>query len=161
MKRDIGAPLLLAAFGLLLFAVVRWATLEPAPVVGAAQLPDPAELESSRRYLGSVGELPPWLDETGLVLSAPRSGAPNAWDPPPPPPPRRGVREGRGRPRHAVTAILIRSGGRVAVVDDRTVVAGDQLASGARVLRIEPDHVILQEPDGTRTVARLRTEGEE
>jgi hypothetical protein len=159
--RDVSAPLLLAAFGLLLFAVVRWAMLEPPSVPGAAQLPDPAELDSSRRYLRSVGELPLWLDETGLVLSAPRSDVPNAWHfrpaplPPPPLPGERGPR------RHAVTAILIHSGTRMAVIDDRGVLPGDRLAGGTRVVRIESDHVVLQEPDGTRTVARLRTEGDD
>ncbi len=59
-----------------------------------------------------------------------------------------------------VSAILITGARRLAIVDDRVVRPGDELAGGVRVAEIQRDAVVLVARDGTRRVLRIeRGEG--
>lgn len=62
---------------------------------------------------------------------------------------------GPGRPRWVVSAILLTDARRMAVVNDSVVVVGSGLPGGARVVEIQSDRVVLQEPGGVRRVISL------
>ena len=82
-----------------------------------------------------------------------------AIDEPPPTAPRRDAPapapQPPERPPRKLTAILIAGTQRVAIIDEREVRPGDELPGGVEVVAIESDHVVLREPNGTRTLLRL------
>jgi len=62
-------------------------------------------------------------------------------------------------PPWVVSAILISPSDRMAVVNDSLVKAGDRLPGGARVVEVEPNHVVLADAQQVRHILRLREPG--
>lgn len=90
---------------------------------------EPADLLSANEYFGPSGAPEP--DNGGAAT--PRAG----------------------RPRWIVSAILLTDARRMAVLNDSVVVVGSVAAGGGRVVAIESNHVVLQEPGGARRIVPL------
>ena len=106
----------------------------------------PPQLESLAPYLKPIAPTPPTPLVEPFVI-------PRYEDDEPPPTP-----TGTGspaKPGWTVSAILISDVRRVAVVNEELVTIGSRTAGGARIVAIEPDHVVLTEPGGARRVVRV------
>ncbi|OGS36036.1 MAG: hypothetical protein A2293_05875 [Elusimicrobia bacterium RIFOXYB2_FULL_49_7] len=86
-----------------------------------------------------VGGEPEWLSEP-VPVSAPPVPAP----PPIAPPPSEG--------RHLLQAIMIGPEGKSAQILTKTVVEGDVLKKIGKVIKIEPDFVVIEGPNGKRVL---------
>lgn len=98
--------------------------------------PSPAPASPIAAYAAGVSdpfrkvarwEMPRYLSESGVAM-----------------PPRAGVS------RWIVSTIMITESRRVAVINGAVVSPGSLLTGGARVLAIEPDHVVIAEAGGAR-----------
>lgn len=92
----------------------------------------------------------------GLLILAPAVQGEPVDDPMRPP-----VRESRAtgsadpHPGWSLTSVLIADDRRLAIINDRVLREGESVA-GARVVRIEADHVLIRHSDGERRLS-LRT----
>lgn len=144
---------LLAVSSILAVTWVR--ALWPRPSAWAStRWPHPEELDSLGRYLAPADPAPE-VDDYASYLPA-NIPAANA-DPPPagaepalPPAPSARLEPGTWR----LGAILLSDAHRLAVIDDRVTRPGDRLEHGARLVAVEEDHVIIEEPNGVRHTLR-------
>lgn len=122
--------------------------------IPSASLPTPQELDSLRGYV--VRTTPPAPAPSPSVPAYAVGGSDpfakvDRWETP------RYVADGgigtparTLPPRWIVSTIMITESRRVAVVNGSLVSPGTLLPGGARVLSIEPDHVVIAEPSGAR-----------
>lgn len=137
-------PLLLAITAIMIAGVARMSTNAAAAQLKAHQTATP-QLESLAPYLKPIAPAPP----APLV----EPFAPPSYDDDPP---IQAVNTGSpAKPGWTVSAILISDVRRVAVVNEELVTIGSRTAGGARIVAIEPDHVVLTEPGGARRVVRV------
>ena len=136
--------------GVLLAGAIAVANTPSAPELSSPPL-GAAELASLSVYL-LPAEPAPLLDQYGAFLPALEPLAPAA-----------SADEGIGAstlpeqalPRN-VSAIVAGGPKPLAIIDDATVSAGTLLPGGARVVSIQPDHVLVREADGTLRTLRLK-----
>lgn len=136
----------LAIAAIIIAGVARMYTNAAAAQLRAHQTATPAQLESLALYLKPIPPgapaplvepfLPPTYEDDEPA------GAPDGTVSPP-------------KPGWTVSAILISDVRRVAVVNEELVTIGSRTAGGARIVAIEPDHVVLTEPGGARRVVRV------
>jgi hypothetical protein len=136
----------LAVAAILIAGVARLFTNAAAAELQAHRTASPPQLESLALYLKPIAPSPPAPLVEPFV--APRYDADEPTRPPsgtvPP-----------AKPGWTVSAILISDVRRVAVVNEELVTIGSRTTSGARIVAIEPDHVVLTEPGGARRVVRV------
>ena len=140
-------PLGLAIAAIVIATVARLFTNAAAAELKAQQATAPAELESLAVYLKPIAPAPP----APLV----EPFVPTRYDDDPVD---MANRAGPPKPGWTVSAILISDVRRVAVVNEELVTIGSRTAGGARIVAIEPDHVVLTEPGGGRRVVRVAAE---
>jgi hypothetical protein len=133
----------LAAAAVLIALVARFTTNAAAAQLQAYQMTAPPQLESLAPYLQPVAPAPPAPLVEPFV-------PPRYEDEPPAP-----SIAGTATPGWTVSAILISDVRRVAVVNEELVTIGSRTASGARIVAIERDHVVLTERGGARRVVRV------
>lgn len=63
------------------------------------------------------------------------------------------------RPQWTLSAIMIAGDRRIAILNDRMVRPGDRLEDGARVERVESDHIVIITPGGERRRLELERQG--
>jgi len=110
----------------------------------------PVQLESLAPLLGAVAptepvqlvepyvQTPQWEDRAGEATGRiPRNSPATGW---------------------TISAILISDSRRIAVINEQLVTVGSTLAGGARLVAIESDHVVLDEPGRGRRVVRIATD---
>lgn len=128
-----------AAVGALLVALAVAAWTDRTPAVAEAPWPSAAELDSLTAYLAPSAPAPRVDDYAAFVpaphasLAAPPANAPAA-----------------AQTEVQLSAILIAGARPMAIINDQTVLPGARLEGGAVLLSIEPDHVLIREPDGSR-----------
>jgi hypothetical protein len=136
----------LAVAGIMIAGVARIFTNAAAAQLQAHRTATPAQLESLALYLKPIPPAPP------APLVEPFLPPAYEDDEPPGPP---GGTSSPAKPGWTVSAILISDVRRVAVVNEELVTIGSRTAGGARIVAIEPDHVVLTEPGGARRVVRV------
>lgn len=138
-------PLLLAIAAIMIAGLARMFTDAAAAELRAHQTATPPQLESLALYLKPIAPAPPAPLVEPLAPPSydddPPAAAPNTGSP--------------AKPGWTVSAILISDVRRVAVVNEELVTIGSRTAGGARIVAIEPDHVVLTEPGGARRVVRV------
>ena len=131
----------------------KWAVDATRAKVGASSsLPTAAELDSLRTY---VVRTPPIAAEPQLPASALSVGGVDPFAKVSRSETRvmsvsTGALTGPIGPRWVVSTIMITENRRVAVINGVMATPGSLLPGGARVLAIEPDHVVLAEASGAR-----------
>jgi hypothetical protein len=143
-------PIILAATGGKM--AVNAARLKIYP---SASLPTPQELDSLRGYV--VRTAAPAPPSAAPTISAYAFGGSDPfskvtrWEAPKYLTEQGLIAPGRLNPaRWIVSTIMITETRRVAVVNGLVAWAGSVLPGGARILSIEPDHVVIAEPGGAR-----------
>jgi hypothetical protein len=134
----------LAVAGIMMAGVSRIFTNAAAAQLQAHRTATPPQLESLALYLKPIAAAPPAPLVEPFV--PPRYEDDEPVEAPTGSP---------GRPGWTVSAILISDVRRVAVVNEELVTIGSRTAGGARIVAIEPDHVVLTEPGGARRVVRV------
>ena len=62
-------------------------------------------------------------------------------------------------PRWTLSAIMVAGDRKIAILNDRMVRPGDRLDDGARVERVESDHIVIITPEGARRRLQLERQG--
>lgn len=128
----------LAAFGLLVVLLSFRAASSEDRSVRAGEIPTTEEFDSLHRYLTPVEAAPEPEDYLAFVPAMPSRevGPPAVSERVRPPAPPRRIPE--------LSAILITSDTRIAIIDDEQASAGSDLPGGGRVIAIEPEYVVVE-----------------
>lgn len=148
MSGSRGGILLGMVGGVLLAAAIAMANAGPTPPSIELSL-STAELDSLGTYL-SPSSPAPVLDEYGAFLPA------RAPDRTPVATPDVPAAEPDERRDWTLSAIVTGGTRPLAIIDDVTFAPGAMLPDGSRLVEIEPGHVVLREPNGTRRTLRLK-----
>jgi hypothetical protein len=132
-----GAAVAGVGAALIALAIAAWSN--PAPDTTATPWPSAAELDSLAAYLAPTAPAPRVDDYAAFVPARHLPAAPPPGEPP-----------AAAQTHVQLSAILIAGARPVAIINDQTVLPGARLEGGAVVLSIEPDHVLIREPDGSR-----------
>ncbi len=149
----ISLPMILVAFA-------AHSALKPPknPPTVSPGIPSAEDLDSLSRYLKArpLGAVPRLVgnarfpgDEVDPFVSVDYAAAPEPTGSPTDPKP-------VVRDRYVVTAILISSDRRIAVINETLVTVGSMLPGGFRVTAIENDHVQIVAPSGASRVLAIR-----